>query len=356
MENGKMGKKKKKKKKKRKKKRKKLETGKLPRVAGARMPTSSPHVTFLLFFHPFLPPPPGPGPRVRPNAEKTPRQNTETVFSARHERSSLLAPPPARLRRRGPCLFLHFSRPSLPLRAGRLASKNHSAVSPAASMCASRMARLPIAPPGSSLSHPVVCQCARTQSQIHTDTRRCTQIHTHLIPATSLCTACSSAHVLAVCSSHPPAPAYRPAGARPLPTVPILARSVAEKPPAETMRRGTKRRGRRLSPASASACVRLGRQKTSLECFSTHTYATGCDFHRREWPSGWSRPAVPQGAVDAGRQGQLGKTARQPVCTSGCTRQLRYLFPFVFVLFPVVPSYALVVLYPAPQHDNGAGC
>lgn len=179
-----MGKWEKKKKKKEKgKKRKKLETGKLPRVSGARMPTSSPHVTFLLFSIPSSPPPPGPGPRVRPNAEKTPRQNTETVFSARHERSSLLAPPPARLRRRGPCLFLHFSRPSLPLRAGRLASKNHSAVSPAASMCASRMARLPIAPPGSSLSHPVVCQCARTQSQIHTDTRRCTQIHTHLKPS-----------------------------------------------------------------------------------------------------------------------------------------------------------------------------
>lgn len=217
-------------------------------------------------------------------------------------------------------------------------------------MCASRMARLPIAPPGSSLSHPVVCQCARTQTQIHTDTH---PSKTQLRVFAPLARPHTSWLSL---PPTPPAPAYRPAGARPLPTVPILARSVAEKPPAETMRRGTKRRGRRLSPASASACVRLGRQKTSLECFSTHTYATGCDFHRREWPSGWSRPAVPQGAVDAGRQGQLGKTARQPVCTSGCTRQLRYLFPFVFVLFPVVPSYALVVLYPAPQHDNGAGC
>lgn len=176
------GKKEKKKKKKRKKKEK---TGNWE-IAPRRRCTDAnllPSRDISSFSIPSCPPPPGPGPRVRPNAEKTPRQNTETVFSARHERSSLLAPPPARLRRRGPCLFLHFSRPSLPLRAGRLASKNHSAVSPAASMCASRMARLPIAPPGSSLSHPVVCQCARTQSQIHTDTRRCTQIHTHLKPS-----------------------------------------------------------------------------------------------------------------------------------------------------------------------------
>lgn len=161
-----------KRKKKKKKRKKKEKTGNWE-IAPRRRCTDAnllPSRDISSFSIPSCPPPPGPGPRVRPNAEKTPRQNTETVFSARHERSSLLAPPPARLRRRGPCLFLHFSRPSLPLRAGRLASKNHSAVSPAASMCASRMARLPIAPPGSSLSHPVVCQCARTQTQIHTDT------------------------------------------------------------------------------------------------------------------------------------------------------------------------------------------